>query len=354
MDLINAKTFVKKGEIMPVEKDTKKMIVGVSFFVISVLLGILFAFISNNAINNSQWLLFSVTGTVILAIIMLNALVNPNGKWRVLSIFGFLAPMCFFAFSFLSVILILLSALIMSVFSEKINKSLFNMRKINVGQALNMGVGGVLIAVSIAISSQYFVIISKQETKEFIPKINKNVVVNNLLEKYIFKNDNGGVMTIDNFIKKFLKTGSLGNLDKFGLFTPSSTNADKKDDIKNKILSSVNSTISLAQNNMVKSVRTNISKKIDKNLTGDENVINVFTELMQAQLENTILNNALLVAIAPKFFALMLLLILLSTSAILKFPVVWIATGLFKILQFTKLFKIIKIDRKVETIIFVK
>lgn len=354
MDLINAKSYIRKGDIRPDEKDSKKISIIIIFFIISLLLGICIAFFSNNAINNSEWLLFSIIATVSIAILMLNILLNPSGKWRVISMFIFLIPMTFFAFSYVNVMFVILAALIMSVSAENIHKSLKNMRIIHIGQAVNIGIGGILIALSIAISGQYFAIISQQKTEDLIPKVNEMSVVNNLVEKYILKNEHGGIMTVDNFIKKFLKTGSFGNLNKLEYFIPLNIKSNKDNNLESKIIESVNGALVSTENKMVESVRNNISEKINKKLTGNENIVDVFVEFIQMQLEKIILNNSVFVLIAPKVFTILLFLILISTSALLKFPIVWISTLLFKLLQLTNLFRIVNVNKKVECITFKK
>ncbi len=354
MDLINAKVYVKKGEFRPEERDNKKIIISIVFFVISLLLGVLIAFASDNAINNSKWTLFSIIATISVSILMINILLNPSGKGRILSIFIFFVPISFFGFSYISAMFSILAALIMSISVENIHKYIMNMRKIHIGQAMNMGVGGVLIALSIAVSGQYFATMVKQETKEFIPKINEMRVVNNLLERYILKNEHGGVMTVDNFIKKFLKTESFESLNKLESFIPFDKELPKNNNLETNILESVNSTLVSTENKMVKSLRNDMSKKINKNLTGNENIIDVLTELMQIQLEKIMLGNSVFISFIPKVFSLLLFLILVSASTILKFPIIWISTLLFRFLQFTNLFKIVSVNKKVECIVFKK
>ena len=353
MDLINAKTHLKKEDIKPINNnDNNKTKISIIFCALSLLLGILFSFSLDNAINNSEWTLFFLLGTIVISIITLNALVNPIGKWRVLSVFIFFVPNLLFAFSIIGIVLLTIASLIIAIYTEKIYNSVGNMRKINVGQALSMGVSGILFAVAIAVASQYFVVISKKDTKDLIPKINNSIIINNLVEKYFIKNKNGGVLTVDNFIKKFLKTGSVNNLTKLESLIPINSDLTKNDDVKNKVLGAVNKTIRSTENKMVVSVRNDISKKINKNLTGNENVVDVFMELIQAQLEKTILNNAIMIKFAPNLFALLLFFALVSTTAIIKFPVIWISSILFRFLEFTQLFRITKSYKEVEVITF--
>ncbi len=352
MDLINAKAHLKKEDVEPEGENNNEMKIGIVFFIMSLAFGTLFAFSLDNAISNSQWVLFFVLGTIVISVITLNALVNSIGKWRVLTVLVFFAPNLFFSFSLIGVVLLGIASLIMAIYAEKIYNSMGNMRKINIGQALSVGVSGILFATSIAVASQYFVVISKKDTKDLIPKISNSMVVNNILEKYFVNSENGGVLTIDNFIKKILKTGSVDHFTKLESLIPVNSDLTKNDDVKHKVLNTVNKTISSTENKMVISLRKEISEKINKNLKGDENVIEVFALFLQKQLENTVLSNSTLTRFAPNLFALLLFFALVSTTAIIKFPVVWISSILFRFLEFTQLFRIMKAHKEVEVITF--
>ncbi len=162
----------------------------------------------------------------------------------------------------------------------------------------------------------------------------------------------GKYKDVDNFIKRILKTNSADHLIKLESLIPISSNLEKNNDTKSRILNTVNKTISSTENRMVVSVRNAISERINKKLTGNENVADVFAIFFQKELENLVMSNTIFTKFAPDLFALMLFFALVSTTGVIKFPVIWISSLLFRFLEYLGLFKVVSIKQEVENISF--
>ena len=259
-------------------KITKYIIIGVA--VVSGVISWMTIDRAINVPNSSHWLIPSIFFSILFIAITLSAILIKN-RYILTSMLAviFLASL-YFSFSAWHVLMLLLCFFLIWAGLERIaSDSRLNI-KFNISRSIRTGKTLIILALSIAITSQYYTEIKNNNQIRIIPELEMGGAVNEILPmmfpglKDIPEND----ATVDQFImeisKQSLDTFSETNLNN----SPTGSSLLNNDQMAQIIQSS--------QEKIFEEERKNLSKMAGVPLSGNEKISDVFSGMINEKINS--------------------------------------------------------------------
>ncbi|MFZ2975053.1 MAG: hypothetical protein WA055_00290 [Candidatus Moraniibacteriota bacterium] len=259
-------------------KITKYVIAG-----LMIVFGTLAWFSVERAINvpsSSTWLVPSIWFILFYIAIALGAILIKD-KVVLISVLAlsFLANLIF-AFSFWHVLILVFSFFVALAGLERISKDIKSNIKFDITKSVRTGKTMLILALSIMITSQYYVEVKNTGKTNIIPKFEVGDAVNQILPRIYpeLKDSGKSDLTVDEFILKMSKENSdsfLGNiLESQGL--------DEKQIGVSK--SQIEKIIATDQGKIIAEQRKSFSEIAGVPLTGQEKISDVFSEMINNKI----------------------------------------------------------------------
>ena len=366
MDLKNAATHIEAHDVQDDTKHTqhKKQVLGAVFVLMFFFDGIGMSGAMHYALAHGMWSIVIVSGIFTLTLFLLLAVLSPITPWRIGAVVAFLLPLMLWPPSIVTLLCGVIAFALLVYYTTQIRFVLDNMREIRIRDAFRSGVGGILIAVAILLSGQYYALIVSRNVDDLLPRVDHLTAVHSLVERFIVKNNSGGVLTVDHFLEQFVQRqfGTIAPTTEHlvGLTRINDTRILGQASIGEMITritkkNSTHMTGALTESlkkSIVERTRKDLSQAIGTSLHGSEDIVDVVILFMRAQIKKAIVSNPAIMTALPKVLAIFFFLTILSFSIIFRGIAVIVARGVFALLAQTSLFSLVKKPRNVERISF--
>jgi len=300
-----------------------------------------------NIPNSSHWVLPTICFTVFFITIALSVILIKK-RYIILLILAtsFFASL-FFSFSLWHVLLLLLSFILAEVAAERIAADLRLNIKFNISRSVRTGRTLMILALSIAISSQYYAEIRNNNQIEIIPEFQMGGTINQILPMMFpdLKNNLEDDLTVDEFILEITEQ-NIGNFtgDSLGIVLPDG-NMALSDNQMDRIVQN-------SQDRIIEEERKNLSQMAGMTLTGDEKISDVFSEMVNQKI-NTFFAPSLQPGsqpILPWLASIILFLTVASLGSLLSSLVGYLIAFIFWLMRKTSLVNISKVQVEMEVI----
>lgn len=253
-----------------------------------------------------------------------------------------------FAFSFGHLIIIFLSYLLAILSVEKISKDLNMNIKLNIPRSIRAGRTLFILAFAFSITSQYTSEVMGSEKANTLPKMDLSPTISRVIPIIYpnLKNSNGDSLTVDNFILELSKKKSTG-------FMENILNSPELEGRSAPINESqMNQIILNNQEEILQEGRVSLGNLSGKELTGQEKMTDVFSEMINNQINKYFSPNLEKsdFPIVTLFISFILVLTILSLGPFLVTIVGYMTIFIFWIFKKTNLVKISKVIVEMEVV----
>ena len=341
---------------------------------------ILFSFLSwyferqaVNASNSGAWLFPIIWFSLLFITLYLSIVIIKEKHFLVfLLLISFLSSFIF-AIHFWHLLFILIAILFALIGIFKIRRDLDLNIKINLGKTLGTGKQLLLLGIAITVASQYYVEIKNKETLDIVPRVENMTYTNIIISKVLssvnpnFKNISEENLTVDEFILKTQENqtkeennSSVNDeqIDKIinnelGDSATSEQKQEVRDNTLKKLQNISNQAMTDNQELILTESRKKMSEMAGKNLTGQEKMSDVFSEMINKKISDFVRvkntdNKSM--PVIPMVMAILLFLSVYSLGSFLSIFWIYLTQFIFWIFVKSKIVKISKIQREVEII----
>jgi hypothetical protein len=299
----------------------------------------------------STWIIPSVLAIIFCAFLFVFAVTSSVKRLSMpITIIAFLPSIIFIpVITHISVTVI---AMIITIYGlYEMRHALFNMLRIDMSAVIRSGISYVSIALIIVVTSQYYFSIRDNSTNVIFDATEhvqaSNMIADLLLSQSGIENVSIETMTVNDFLG-FLadnayekKTqGPIVAQEDTGLIIRWANNAgidlEKIEDD--------------AQGVAIAQMRDNLGSILDRDLTGEEQMVDIFAAIIERQINTIMEQNELLRNYNAEIFSVMLFLILFSLASILRILASWLARFMFFLLRELKIVHVVRIQRDAEVI----
>ena len=232
-----------------------------------------------NIPNSSHWALPTICFTIFFITIALSVILIKKRYIILLILAASFFASLFFSFSLWHVLMLLLCFLLAGVAAERIAADLRLNIKFNISRSVRTGRSLMILALSIAIASQYYAEIRNNNQIEIIPEFEMGDAINRILPMMFpdLKNNLEDDLTVDDFIKE-VSEQNIGNFigDSSTIDLPGGSVALSNDQMEQIVQNS--------QDRIIEEERKNLSKMAGMTLTGDEKISDVFSEMINQKI----------------------------------------------------------------------
>lgn len=315
----------------------------------------LYAFLSwfsvDRAINvpgSSTWLIPMMCFSLFFIALSLGVLIIKE-KFLLHIILGvsFLFSLIF-AFSIGHIIILLFSCLLVYLAMERISNELKENIKLNIAKSMRTGRILTVLALALSITSQYTSEVINSEKANVLPKLNFNFTISKVIPIIYpdLKDSNGNVFTVDNFILEVAQKKSGGILG--GILNSQELAEGDVSIDKNK----AEQIILNNQEKILKDGRASFGKLSGKDLTGQEKIADVFSEIINNQISKYFSPNLEKsdFPLATFFMSFFLILTIISIGPFMAIIAGYVAIFIFWLFKKTKLVIVSSVMKEVEVI----
>ncbi|PID51984.1 MAG: hypothetical protein CR972_04275 [Candidatus Moraniibacteriota bacterium] len=312
-----------------------------------------FLFVSRSisGVAYSTWIVPIIAVTIFTALLSVFAFTSSVKKIAMpIAIIAFLPSIIFMpVLTHMSVTIVMMIIAIHGLYVMR--RTLFNTLRIDVGTIVRSGSAYVSIALVVIVSSQYYFSLKEGEV-DIIFDATEHVEMSNMFANLILTQSNINnvsmdTMTVDDFLMFLAKNayteeqkGNVIPVESEGMIVRWANNAGM--DLE-KIEDN-------AQEMVVEQMRTNLSEVLGYELTGKEEMIEVFSEIIENQVNTIMTQNEILRTYKAEIFSALFFLILFSFASVIRVLSNFLARFIFMILRETKIIKIANVQRDVEVI----
>jgi hypothetical protein len=231
--------------------------------------------------NFSNWLIPSIFFTLFFIMLVLSAILIR--QWSViLSILAvsFFASL-YFAFSFWHFLILFLCFLLTWIGLARIIQDLNLNIKLSITKSVRTGKSIIILALSIAIASQYYTEVRNSNQINIIPKLKMGSAVNQILPMVYpnLKNSAQNDLTVDQFISEIAKQNTdsflAGDTDKQKYLNSAGINNEQ-----------ITQIINSNQDKILEEERKNFSQMAGMTLSGNEKISDVFSEMINNRIND--------------------------------------------------------------------
>lgn len=230
-------------------------------------------------------------------------------------------------------------------------RSLFNTLKINMTTIVRSGVSYVIIAVVVAITSQYYFSV-KEGVADTVFDASDYVGVTNMatdfmLSQFNIENVSVNTMTVNDFLYFLMQNayaqeveGPQIPVEDEGMIVrwASSMGIDLEQVEED------------AEEQVVAQMRNNIASMLGREIRSDELVTDIFSEIIELQVNNAMEQNQILQDNRAGIFTSVFFVVVFSLASIVRILSNWLARFLFMLLREFKVIRIEKIQREAEVV----
>ena len=301
-----------------------------------------------NVENSSTWLVPAIWFSLFYIVLALGAIVVKD---KVILIpflaVGFFSSLIF-TFSFWHIALLVFSFLFVFLAVERIAKDTKLNIKLDITKSVHTGKTMLILALSIAITSQYYFELKNTNKINIIPKFETSDAVSQILPMMYpdLKEDEKSDLTVDEFILEMSKKGAdgmLGNiLESQGL---NEKNIGVSEDQMKKIIES-------DQDMILTEGRENFSQIAGIHLTGQEKIADVFSQMINNKINEFFSRNFKEdnLPFLPFIASVILFLTVASIGSFLGSIAGYLTAFIFWLLRKIKLIQISKVMVEVEIV----
>ncbi len=322
-----------------------------AFFVIGT--GMLFFFFVARAISDvmqSTWILSSVLAVIFTAFLSIFAVTSCVKKYIIpVTMIAFI-PSIIFMLDIIHVCIVFVMAALALRGLYMMRKTVCNMVHINIYAVVRSGVTYISIALVVIVSSQYYCFLRENETEVFFGA--QHTAVSRIIAHTIVAQNNTQTISLDTM-----------TVDDFLLFVVQNIYTQKQQEtatasedarVITRLVSKVGVNIEKmqedAQQIAVKEMRSRLALFANRELTGEEHIIDVFSSVVDVQIRTLMKSNAFIREYKAEIFSLVLFVVLISLMSVIRIISNVLACFIFFILRQTHIIKITYVQRDVEII----
>lgn len=283
---------------------------------------------SASFLDNWRWVIFSIS--IFFVSWFLGAIIIRDRKLFLGVTFLALASQLIFIRHWEVLIIILISFLALFLTRKVIRRELRSRLKISIWTSLRGGRYFFILVVALMLAGQYYFFENPQIESENLPKVKIDSQTDNFMIKIIaladddLSNGEGGLATVDEFLFKKIQREEDSILSK------------ESENSKSKNLGS-NTELSEYQKEMILSKeRENVSKMLEREVAGDEMMLDVFLEIINKKADDFINLNLGYVdqdmPIMHLVFALAIFLAVFGTGTLVSLFLVFLVAVVFRIM----------------------
>ena len=273
-----------------------------------------------------------------------------------------------FVFDFSRLAALILSVLLFSLGMLRIKKDLDLNIKIDIGKSVYAGKAFIVTSMAILIASQYYSEVKDMNSEALIPKFNlgegSGAITSSILSSIDpnFRSIQNDDLTVDEFLKMQSEQAMLESMDDTDSqidmiideqggkdLTPAQKAAIKVDALS-KINGSKETVSKASQELALEEGRNRLSKMMGKNITGDEKISDVFSEIVNNKIAGYFQpagGDGTTSAFLPLIFTLILFLTIIPIANFLWFFFPPLIGGIFRLLV---KFEAVSINRVMEEV----
>jgi len=233
--------------------------------------------------------------------------------------------------------------------------TLFNMLKIDMSTIVRSGVAYVSLALVIVVTSQYYFFIKDNAETVFNAGHyvgTPNMVIDYIIKKSGVENVSISTMTVNDFLKFMMENvykqernraqdSRFSNQEEGALVRwVGQTGGIDIEQIKDE-----------AEDQVIEQMRTNMSEMTGRSLNGGEMVVDIFSEIISAQIDKVMTQNIFLRENKVIVFTVVFFLIIFSLAPIVRIVSVLCARFVFMLLREFKIVRVTKTKRDAEVIV---
>ncbi len=329
-----------------------------------------------------NWVLPLLSISFFITILLIYSITVHVKKILLTTIFLSFTVSLIFALQIWHVLVIILSFLIAYFSVHQMRKALLDSVKINVGNLVRLGVGGIMFSIIFVMCSQYYWMVHDRGILDLMPRFDKVSISEKIINKFLKIEDeeNSKKITVDEFLLMSIKNKDENISEESQLNENNSSDDDKseenggaignflgsigidqdkiKEGAEDKIEGVKNASGEKVDAIAVEAMRKNLSKQLGQELNGDEYIADVFDDMMYEKVAGWFSRNKNGEEKEEKkvsYLALMLTFLLfvsaLTLKAILRPILVLSSIGSFWILRKIGAVKVVKVKRETEMII---
>lgn len=308
--------------------------------------------------DSSTWFVPMALFSVYVILICLDAMLFQDILLLELILIASLAVSAFFAFEWLQLLGILISAYFMFLASRKMRADMENNVRVSPWKSMQVGKSYLLISLTFLIAMQYFVIMRSFDGVKKVPHFDASFITKKFAIPFIasvnpqFKVLENEKLTVDEFILQTQDSGSSDNLleineEMIEAQIPKDLDSVQREMIKRQAMenfSNTNSQLSQKNQELILSIgRNQFADIIGASVTGDEKIADVFTGLINNKINdyfNPKVGSDEKSSVFSLILAIVLFLIIYPLGSILS--IVWfsIVKLIIFVLLKTKIFKV--------------
>ncbi len=327
--------------------------------VIVVALGIVFYFSFDRAIAQSSWIPPFITFSLYISAFFILTLTGGKKKVSIIAICASLLTSLLFTQHLIQIVAIIIAGLLCWRSITLIRDALFSTIKIEVGRALHLGFTSFVLAISIVMSSQYYVKISQYENSALVQKVissntTATIDITSKIMSYL-RNDNDPTKksaTVDTYLEETILLSKNENEETSSIFDSFTNSIGIDPTLIKETTQAIPELEAQLENSIIEKTRNQISQNIGINLTGSEKITDVLTELAAIKAQNLVEENQALAGAIPIILTIFLFLALISIGSILRFFWIFLVRCVFWLLKFYGVIETIYVKKDVEVIKF--
>ena len=312
-----------------------------------------FLFVSRSisGVAYSTWIVPMIMAAVFAALLSVFAITTSIKKMAMpIAIIAFLPSIIFMpVLTHMSVVVIMVAIVIHGLYVMR--GTLFNTLRINVGTIVRSGASYVSIALVVIISSQYYFSL-KDGTADVVFDATEHVQMSNMIADVVLSQSNVenvsiNTMTVDEFLNFLAQNaytekehGPVVPIEGEGLIVRWANNAG----IELEKIEDDAQEIAVAQ------MRENLATVLERELIGEEQMVEVFSEIIESQVNKIMAQNDILREYKAEIFGIVFFLVIFSLSSIVRVLSSLLARFLFFFMREAKIIKITTIQRDAEVI----
>ncbi|HRY82927.1 MAG TPA: hypothetical protein P5232_04505 [Candidatus Moranbacteria bacterium] len=308
-------------------------------------------FYVDEAINvpaSSTWLIPAIWFSLFFIAIALGAILIKQ-KYLIFSALAIgLFSSLIFTFSFWHILALAFSFLLIFLGAERIAKDLKLNIKFDIAKSVRTGKTMLILALSIAITSQYYSEIKNNNNINIIPKFETGDAVSKILPMIYpdMKDNQKTELTVDEFISEISKQnaeGFLGNILESQGLNEKNTGVSKEQ---------MKKMLEADQGKIIEQERESLSQITGMKLTGQEKISDVFSEMINGKINEFFSTSfkADNLPFLPFIASFILFLTVASLGSFLGSIVGYFVAFIFWILRKAELVKVSKVMTEVEVV----
>ncbi len=299
----------------------------------------------------NPWISAMICATVFEIIIILFAVTTAVKKIIIpITIIAFLPSIIFLPVLWhILVVLIAIPIAISGLYAMR--RTLFNGLKINMGTIVRSGISYVSFAIVIVVTSQYYFFIQDNEKLVFDAShyiSTSNFVVDYLLKTSGMEDVSFNTMTVDDFLqfmidKTYNTQQAEGSTEDLGMLVRLAEQTGMNNNIKD--------IENAAQDELMIQMHENLATMLGRDVSGDELISGIFSEMITKQIDTAIQKNAFLNKYKTWIFTVFFFLFVFSLASIVRIFVGWGTRFTFMLMREFRIIRVGKIQRDAEVII---